>query len=161
MRKINNNIESTETAPSQSRRHLLQSSVWAAPVVLSVSLPQHAQATIDTTTTIPCEMAIKVCYASPGIDDLTSGYLWKIDAATFVVVADPETEAQIADQLTIRDPNNGTWVVEGDSFCTYLPEGTDVSMYGLLSKVYCGFDGCKPLNPTDQSEPVITEECAP
>ncbi len=51
----------TNQDPSASRRKVIKSAAWSAPVIAAVSLPKHAQATeVEETTEAPEETTPEV-----------------------------------------------------------------------------------------------------
>lgn len=65
-------MSTQEKSTTNSRRKLLKNSAWVVPVVMGVSLPQHAQATTVVTTTpqieCPSDPASSISYESEVVE---------------------------------------------------------------------------------------------
>ncbi len=141
-----------KNALSNTKRKLLKPTAWSAPVIAAASLPQHAQASPEPTTTI--EMAM-VCYDftaavdEEGDEDLSYGSAyggWTVNGTDVASVEEGGVDnlEQMAAIMTMDDPNSNTWTVSGNMVCITIPASI-ASQYGAICSKDTAEAGCIPV----------------
>ncbi len=127
---------------NSTKRKLLKTTAWSAPVVATISLPQHAQATA-------IEM-VKVVYDFTNVTELSYGSFyggWTVDGTDVASIIDTTGVvydlADMAAIMNMDDPNSNTWIVSGTTVCATVPASI-ASQYGLVCSKENALSGCVP-----------------
>ncbi len=98
---------------NHTRRKLIKTATWSAPVVTAISLPRHAHATTVTTTANPCIPEGFFCFYTPpgGADEPALLLSVQVFADGAFIIRDHETETGAIVIIT-----EGTGVVSDEVF---------------------------------------------
>ncbi len=133
---------------NHTRRKLLQNTVWVAPVVASVSLPQHAQATATNTTAQPivptdllCE-ALEVVIGEDGVAQISGMVVSDVEGDlsgnTIMISIDSfeSAETPANEPSPIVPVETSTLTIEDGAFAVSVPGIIVRNVYGSCTQSF-------------------------